>query len=410
MRALSLATLALLACAPPDGQPCAELNAELAACFGEAHESIGCVDVSATDLRNLRDGLRLLDCAALSASLPLDGDLLAASCRNLGFGCVEAQNPLPPEGATRYPLVLVNGIDDSPLFRYSERILSVLRSRGHAVYLAVDTPYDAPPRRAVGLWERVKAVKAESGADKVNLVCHSLGGLDCRYLVSPGGLHWDVGEDLAEIAGSVASITTIATAHRGTRIADVTLGYFTEDERLDGVTRLATFLGETFSGRKLAEDVHLRGALEALSTVQAAAWNAQTPDEPSIYYQSWAGFSAPRGVSPPGQTRLLQELCRTDEGDGLAYYHGQYDYLAAPLLPSAEVVGSNNPDYPGENVPSDGLAPVFSARWGHFRGCIPADHMEQLGQQNLPDANVRTGFDIAHFYAQVAADLAGRGL
>ena len=35
------------------------------------------------------------------------------------------------------------------------------------------------------------------------------------------------------------------------------------------------------------------------------------------------------------QTRLLQELCRTEEGDGLAYYHGQYDYLAAPLLPSA---------------------------------------------------------------------------
>lgn len=407
MRALLLIGLGLAACAPPDAQPCQELNAELAACFGEAHASIGCADVSATDLKNLRDGLRLLDCSALSASLPVDGDLLAASCRNLGFGCVEAHNALPPEGATRYPLVLVNGIDDSPLFRYSERILRVLRSRGHAVYLAVDTPYDAPARRAVGLWERVQAVKAETGAEKVNLICHSLGGLDCRYLVSPGGLHWDLEED---ISPSVASVTTIATAHRGTRIADVVLGTFTEDERLDGLTRLATFLGETFSGKKLAEDVHLRAALAALSTAQASAWNTQIPDEPSIYYQSWAGFSAPQGLSPPGQVRLLQELCRTDEGDGLGYYHGQYDYMAAPLIPSAGVVGQGNPDYPGEDVPNDGLAPVSSARWGHFRGCIPADHMEQLGQQNLPDANVRTGFDVARFYAEIAADLAGRGL
>lgn len=410
MRALVLSSLALTACMPPDAQPCEELNAELAACFGEAHEAIGCVDLSATDLRNLRDGLRLLDCAALSASLPVDGDLLAASCRNLGFGCVEAKNPLPPAGATRYPLVLVNGIDSSPLFRYSERILSVLRSQGHAVHLAVDTPYESPPRRALGLWERIKEVKAETGAEKVNLICHSLGGLDCRYLVSPGGLHWDVDAEPAEIAGSVASITTVATAHRGTRIADVSLGYFTEDERLDGITRLATFLGEAFSGRQLAEDVQLRGALEALSTVEAAAWNAQIPDEPSIYYQSWAGFSAPQGLSPPGQTRLLRELCRSEEGDGLAYYHGDYDYLAAPLIPSAQLVGENNPDYPGEVVPNDGLAPVHSARWGHFRGCIPADHMEQLGQRNLPDANVRTGFDVARFYAEVAADLAGRGL
>jgi hypothetical protein len=35
--------------------------------------------------------------------------------------------------------------------------------------------------------------------------------------------------------------------------------------------------------------------------------------------------------------------------------------------------------------------------------------MEQLGQHDLPDVNVRTGFDVARFYADLAADLAGRG-
>ena len=61
-------------------------------------------------------------------------------------------------------------------------------------------------------------------------------------------------------------------------------------------------------------------------------------------------------------------------------------------------------------APNDGLTAVASARWGRFRGCVPADHMEQLGQYDLPDVNVRTGFDVAWFYAAVAADLAEQGL
>ena len=82
--------------------------------------------------------------------------------------------------------------------------------------------------------------------------------------------------------------------------------------------------------------------------------------------------------------------------------------MALALVPFADVVGKRDGDRP--SLPNDGLATVASAKWGTFRGCIPADHIEQLGQHSLPDVNVRTGFDIARFYTNVAGDLAEQGL
>ncbi len=80
--------------------------------------------------------------------------------------------------------------------------------------------------------------------------------------------------------------------------------------------------------------------------------------------------------------------------------------MALPLVPFADVIGKEDPT---KAMPNDGLAGVASTRWGTFRGCVPADHMEQLGQRSIPDVNVRTGFDVARFYANVAGDLRARG-
>ena len=85
------------------------------------------------------------------------------------------------------------------------------------------------------------------------------------------------------------------------------------------------------------------------------------------------------------------------------------DYLALPLVPLYPIVGNGETDIDSVE-PNDGLVAISSAQWGTFRGCIPADHMEQLGQYNLPDVNVRTGVDMAWFYASVASDLAGQGV
>ena len=322
----------------------------------------------------------------------------------MGVGCVAAVTKAPAFGPTAYPILLVNGIDTSPLFRYSDRIVRTMSDTGgHKVFLATLPPYEAPHTRAPILWKRIQDVRLATGAAKVNLICHSLGGLDCRYLVSPAGMIADTGENAAP---SVASITTVATAHRGTRVADVLLGLLPDGDPGKVVNDFATIAGDWLSAQALQEDTHLRESIAALSVAQASAFDAEIVDAPGIYYQSWAGFSRPFGNATPEHDARLRELCApTEGGDGLVGF-STHDYMALPLVPLADVAGKEDD---GSYTPNDGLAGVASAQWGNFRGCVPADHMEQLGQRSIPDVNVRTGFDVARFYTNIAGDLRARG-
>jgi triacylglycerol lipase len=384
-RAVVLLLLAGCGTGAPDDTRCESVNDRLERCTGTKAARLDCAHATSADLDRLDASLDVSTCALLGDTFPLDGDPKSAACRVLGFGCVRASNPAPAGASTRYPIVLVNGIDASPLFRYSDRIVAALHGSAH---LATLTPY-APTRvRAPQLWKRVQEVMAETGATKVNLVCHSFGGLDCRYLASPAGLGADLGDQ--ELGAAVASVTTIATAHRGTRIADVLLGLLPDGDRAKLVNQLVALAGDAFTANALESDTDVREALMSLSTSQAIAFNAEIVDAPGVYYQSWAGYSRPFGVASPEIDAKVEGACAAP---------ARHDYMALPLAPFADEA----------ETPNDGLCPVSSAKWGTFRGCVPADHMEQLGQKNLPDVNVETGFDVAAFYAGIAADLAGRG-
>jgi triacylglycerol lipase len=373
---------------------CAKLNTELANCVGASDAPLDCSKVSDADVERLQAATGSGACSFIAGALPLDGDPKGASCRLLNVGCVNATNPAPADGvpATKYPIVLVNGIDTSPLFRYSDRIVSGLKKAGFDVHLATLTPYEPPRVRAPELHTRIEEIRQATGAEKVNLVCHSLGGLDCRYLVSPGGAHWELKVDASKIAASVASITTVGTAHRGTRVADDLLAAPTANQS-EAITAFATLAGDWFSSSAIDRDVHLRDALTALSEANAPAFNDEIIDAQGIYYQSFAGVSLPRGQSSAAIDLNVIEECGAPID--------RHDWMALPLVPFVNTLG--------KETPSDGLTTVRSAKWGNFRGCIPVDHMEQLGQRNLPDANVQNGFDIARFYAGIAADLAERG-
>jgi hypothetical protein len=56
------------------------------------------------------------------------------------------------------------------------------------------------------------------------------------------------------------------------------------------------------------------------------------------------------------------------------------------------------------------MVSVTSANWGEFRGCVPADHYDLIGQIGDRGIDPSSGFDAAAFYANVAVDLARRGL
>ena len=68
--------------------------------------------------------------------------------------------------------------------------------------------------------DRIQEVLAETGAEKVNIIAHSKGGLDSRYAMSQLGA-----------APCVASLTTVNTPHRGCEFADYLLNLIPEKQQ-----------------------------------------------------------------------------------------------------------------------------------------------------------------------------------
>jgi triacylglycerol esterase/lipase EstA (alpha/beta hydrolase family) len=113
-----------------------------------------------------------------------------------------------PSKATRFPIVLLHGFGASP-GSFDSQIPAAMRADGDAVFEVTAPPYATPEERAQELAPQLEAILAKTGAAKLNLIAWSEGGLDARYLISSMG--W---------ADRVASLSTVATPHRGSANAD----------------------------------------------------------------------------------------------------------------------------------------------------------------------------------------------
>jgi triacylglycerol lipase len=290
----------------------------------------------------------------------------------------------PPSGrATRHPIVLTHGFDASPTNRWGfNGVSQALRQDGHTVIVATVPPYDSPAVRAMHLARYVDQALATGRTGKVNILAHSMGGLDSRELISVLGY-----------GDRVASLTTISSPHRGTRVADVALRLMPGSAD-DAINALASAWGRTYS--TVAQDSHLRDAMSALAESNAARFNAAHPNDTRVYYQSWAGVSSFGGIPGPFDESACEgRLLRTGR---------RADTMDATLVPMAALTAHG-----AELLPNDGMATVASAKWGNFRGCIPADHLDEVGQVADRGQDRRTGFDHLRFYRTVAFDLAARG-
>ncbi len=287
--------------------------------------------------------------------------------------------PDPAGGPAKYPLVLVHGfMDKGGAFVGLE---PALRADGHVVELVSLPPVAPIAVRAERLAQQVDAILVMHGAAKVNLIAHSMGGLDSRYLVHQLGY-----------ADRVASITTIGTPHRGSAVADAVLGWTDANNAwVEWLTdKLVAVVEDQFDG---SDDEDLVGALEDLSTEGTADFNAKTPDAAEVFYQSWAGVSSPIARWQSG----VEGEC------GDIWAHTPYflgfgnDRMGAMLVPLSYVVGGTN----------DGVVSIHSASWGRMRGCVPADHLDQVKDQGGP--LWITGYDAARFVRSIAFGLAKRG-
>ncbi len=303
-------------------------------------------------------------------------------CARLDDDCPQL-GPDPAGQATRYPIVLHHGMAGgrSWILTYAG-IREALAADGHAVFQTQVPPFDSVEVRAGALAEAIDDALRTTGATKVNLIAHAMGGLDARHAVSRLGY-----------GDRVASVSTMSTPHRGAALADLALQLAPGDPILNAIALVV--------GAKVSEvggDPHLRAALHAMAEATAASFNAQTPDDARVYYQSWSGVSSLFG-SASDRARAVAAC----EGRMELIPPGTFDKLRIEFAPFTGIVGHGGTD------PHDGMVTVASAKWGEFQGCVPGDHSDEIGRMTSARPNPRTGFDPQRFWRQVAFDLAARG-
>jgi triacylglycerol lipase len=238
-------------------------------------------------------------------------------------------------------------------------------------------PYDSAEVRGKALAAEIVRALGELHAERVNVLAHSMGGLDSREAIRLG------------LGDRIASLTTISTPHGGSRLGDLALdlGQGVEQE---GINAFVSFIGANFSS--VAKDSHLRAAFESLAVRNAAAFKASHPDDPRVFYQSWAGVAGVAGIIDPKD----DDACEHKRFGGKRVSGIMHGFL----LPMAAVIG---------RTPQDTLVTVASAKHGEFRGCMPADHLEQVGDALSDGTHRITGFNRVRFYRLLAFDLAVRG-
>jgi triacylglycerol lipase len=282
-----------------------------------------------------------------------------------------------------YPIVLSHGLSGfrniGPI-NYFYGVADALRKDGHVVYESKVDAYNTSEVRGPQLLAFVKDVLKETGAARVNLIGHSQGGLDARWVASEAGT-------------LVASVTTISTPHRGSPVADIIAGDLPGPVQ-KAALELGNIIGAVIDGKA---DQAAEAALVDLTQEGALAFTRRHPDHPLVAYYSIAGRS--------NQARG-DDACDTPTP---ATFVTRYDRYLDSVDPFLAVTGKIISDALDPAPSNDGLVTVGSARWGTFLGCIPADHLDEMCQIAGDGAGPGNPFDCHTFYRQLAAFLVARG-
>ncbi len=183
--------------------------------------------------------------------------------------------------ALKYPVVLVHGIVFNDRgFPAWGRIPETLENAGARVFFGNTDSWGDFDSNALILKETIEKILLETNSEKVNIIAHSKGGIDSRYLI------WK-----HDFGDKVASLTTICTPHRGAEIADLIYAQdFIHTERTRKA--LETF-GELFGDT--SPDVY--NVNYHLTTEVMKAFNERVHMDSRVYYQSFytsiaSGFDA----------------------------------------------------------------------------------------------------------------------
>lgn len=265
----------------------------------------------------------------------------------------------------KYPILLVHGMGfrDYKHVGYWGRIPKALEREGCTVYFGKQDSNGTVESNAAFLANRIRKILNDSGAEKLNVIAHSKGGLDIRYAISSLGM-----------GKFIASLSTISTPHNGSLTMDKIMSL---PKWMIHIIAACSDLWLRLLGDKHPNAYRV---FESFTTRNAQQFNAENPDSPEVYYQSFAfTFSTP--------------------------FSDMLEWFQHFVVKCIE----------GEN---DGLLTPGAVQWGNFRGVfIGATHRGishadeiDLRRRHFTRKKGKTGIsDIVDFYIELVRELESMG-
>lgn len=261
--------------------------------------------------------------------------------------------------ATKYPILMLHGVGfrDFKYVNYWGRIPKVLTENGAKIFYGNQEAFATIEHNGKQIAHRIREICTQCQCDQVNIIAHSKGGLDARYVIRA----CDMGEH-------VASLTTISTPHKGCHFVDVLISIIPD--------KIYRYVSHIFDGffHKIG-DTHpdFYTATHQFSTTWSKQFNEEIQDVSSVYYQSY-----------------------------MSLMHGAFSHklLTIPYLFIKLVDGK-----------SDGLVSEDSAKWGNFRKTFVNEHYRGISHGDIIDLTREDykGFDVCNTYVEIVKELKDKG-
>lgn len=262
---------------------------------------------------------------------------------------------------TKYPVIMVHGVffRDWQIFNYWGRIPGELIKNGAEIHYGNQQSAAKVEKSGNEIKEIIFETLNKTGAQKVNIIAHSKGGLDTRYAISCLGMD-----------KYVASLTTINTPHRGCIWVDIILKKVPE-----WLLKFVTKRYNSLFKRLGDKNPDFLNALFDLTSENCNKLNSIMEDKYGVVYQSY------------------MSIMSKNSSDGF------------PLNISYKLAEKSD----GEN---DGLVGVESAKWGEFKGLIRTKKKRGVSHGDVIDLRREDieGFDVRELYVGILKELKEKDL
>ena len=223
-------------------------------------------------------------------------------------------------------LVLVHGMGGRHWGLTVPKIIRGLVGEGTKVLVPKTGAFKSIENRSESLKEQIESWLAQENLESVNVIAHSMGGLDSRFLITK-----------RQGSQYIRTLTTITTPHRGSCVADLFLDFI--ERPLFATKHLQSDKPVNLSRIFLPSDWI---AQKQVTPKYCSQFNALVPDHPDVKYFS-----------------VLSDVTRS-----LPVYH--------PLRYSHQYISRRE-------GPNDGLVSCYSSQWGQTLLTTNIDHISQLG-------------------------------